>query len=146
MHLPAVQHKCFLSQSGKAGNSLISQVLIECSCRDTRLLLMAYPGTICFPFVRYRLYLKSTEALSLFPLAPFVAIVFSESTRHQGWTDFALNPFRDNVDILGGNNISCFLMYHSPQKQPRVLYLGLIDIKISATQSKTATVTTVFNS
>lgn len=92
----------FLSQSGKAGNSLISKVLIECSCRYTRLLLIVYPGTIYFPFVRYRLYLKSTEALSLFPLAPFVVIVFSEKAQGiRAWTDFALNPFRCNVDIFG---------------------------------------------
>ena len=45
---------------------------------------MAYPGTICFSFVRYRLYLKSTEALSPFPLASFVVIVFTENAHALG--------------------------------------------------------------
>lgn len=102
IYLLAVQHKCLLSQSGKAGSSLISTVLIECSCGYTRLLLTASPGTICVSFVRYCLYLKSAEALPLFPLAPIVVTVFTrESTGIRAWTDFALNPFRCRVDIFG---------------------------------------------
>ena len=106
---------------------------------------MAYPGTICFSFVRYRLYLKSTEALFLFPLAVFVVIVFTEKAQASGHGLILLCTHSDAVLTFWESlHIFCLLMYHSLQKQPRALHLGLLGIKVSATLSKILTTVLFF--